>query len=121
MGGREAVAAGIVQSHGTCVDNGAGPKDPYFAAGLTSVLPLPLYSPLFTYSFYPHYALRSIAWKYACSRYTTGTPNFLVNGLPVAADPSWTLAQWQQLLDPLYSASAAKAARRAAVKASGVC
>ena len=48
-----------------------------------------------------------------------GTPNFLVNGLPVDADPSWTLAQWQALLDPLYAAASGRAARRRA--AAGRC
>ena len=43
-----------------------------------------------------------ISWKFSCSRYSTGTPNFHVNGLPVTADASWTLTQWQQLLDPLF-------------------
>ena len=50
-----------------------------------------------------------------------GTPNFLVNGLPVNADPSWTLAQWQALLDPLYTAASGRAARRRAAVAAGVC
>ena len=46
-----------------------------------------------------------IAWKFGCSRSTTGTPNFMVNGLQVAADATWTLTQWQQLIDPLVSRS----------------
>lgn len=54
-----------------------------------------------------------ISWKYGCQRTVTGTPSFWVNGLPVAADSTWTLADWQQLLDPLYSnaSSPAKAAK----------
>ena len=57
-----------------------------------------------------------VAWKYACSRSVTGTPSFFVNGLPVAADATWTLAQWQELLDPLFTeapASPAEVGRRA--------
>lgn len=43
-----------------------------------------------------------VAWKYACSRGVTGTPIYFVNGMPVPqADASWTLAQWQRLIDPL--------------------
>ena len=53
------------------------------------------------------------------SPHLPGTPNFLVNGLPVDADPSWTLAQWQALLDPLYAAASGRAARRRA--AAGRC
>lgn len=45
-----------------------------------------------------------ISWKYACSRSVTGTPSLFVNNLPVAADSSWTLAQWTALLDPLFAA-----------------
>ena len=40
----------------------------------------------------------------------------MVNGLQVAADATWTLAQWQALLDPLVGASGntpADAGRRA--------
>lgn len=42
-----------------------------------------------------------ISWKYGCSRTVSGTPTFLVNGVSVQADPSWSLSQWQQLLNPL--------------------
>jgi len=42
-----------------------------------------------------------ISWKYGCSRGVAGTPTFFVNGIPVQADPSWTLADWRQVLDPL--------------------
>jgi hypothetical protein len=45
-----------------------------------------------------------ISWKFACSRGVTGTPSLFVNGLPVQADSTWTLAEWQQLLDPLFAA-----------------
>ena len=41
-------------------------------------------------------------WKYATSRYTTGTPHFLVNGLPVDDQiPDGTAAEWYAMLDPL--------------------
>ena len=58
-----------------------------------------------------------VAWKTGCSRSVTGTPSFFVNGIPVQADSSWTLAQWQQLLDPLY----APAAKRRSSRRAGVC
>jgi protein-disulfide isomerase len=31
----------------------------------------------------------------------SGTPMFFVNGALSAADESWTVAQWQQLIDQL--------------------
>jgi hypothetical protein len=33
-------------------------------------------------------------WKYACSQGVSGTPSFKLNGVVVAADPTWTLANW---------------------------
>jgi len=43
-----------------------------------------------------------VSWKYACSRGVLGTPTFLVNGVILPdADPSWSLQDWQQILDPL--------------------
>lgn len=48
-----------------------------------------------------------VSWKYGCSRYVSGTPTFMLNGVQVAADPSWTLAQWMQLLDPFVGTSGA--------------
>lgn len=51
-----------------------------------------------------------------CARYTTGTPNYAVNGLPVDAG-GFTLAQWEALLDPLYSAAATSPKARAAQRA----
>lgn len=44
-----------------------------------------------------------VSWKYAAFRGITGTPGFLVNGVAVNADPSWTLAEWRQVLDPLIN------------------
>jgi protein-disulfide isomerase len=44
-------------------------------------------------------------WKYACSRTVSGTPTFLLNGVQVAANPSWSQSEWQQLLDPLFQTS----------------
>ncbi|XP_060605033.1 uncharacterized protein LOC132757693 [Ruditapes philippinarum] len=41
------------------------------------------------------------AWKYSCSRAIAGTPTYLVNDVIVEADPSWTLKDWQQVIDPL--------------------
>jgi hypothetical protein len=46
--------------------------------------------------------LARIHWKYATSRYTTGTPHFLVNGLPVDDQiPDGTAAEWYAMIDPL--------------------
>lgn len=42
-----------------------------------------------------------VSWKYACSRNVVGTPTYMVNGVQVQADPTWGLAQWRQMLDPL--------------------
>lgn len=58
-----------------------------------------------------------------CSRYTTGTPNYAVNGLPVDAG-GFTLAQWEALLDPLFAgpqkvSAAARAAQRALHRTAG--
>ena len=44
-----------------------------------------------------------VSWKYGCSRGNFGTPGFLVNGVAVEADPSWTLGNWTSLLDPLLA------------------
>jgi len=46
-----------------------------------------------------------VSWKYGCSRGITGTPQFLVNGVAVVADPSWSLSDWQFILDSLISQS----------------
>jgi protein-disulfide isomerase len=53
---------------------------------------------------YDHYA-RTL-WHYGISRAVPGTPTFFVNGILVAdADQTWTIQQWQTLLDPLVSNS----------------
>lgn len=50
-----------------------------------------------------------IAWKYATSRYTTGTPHYLINGLPVDDQlNNGALADWTALIDPLLAPSARK-------------
>lgn len=41
------------------------------------------------------------AWKYSCSRAVFGTPTFFLNDVTVAADPTWTLDDWKQVIDPL--------------------
>jgi hypothetical protein len=46
-----------------------------------------------------------ISWKYGCSRTVSGTPTFFVNGVNVAGDPSWSLSDWRQVLDPLLAPS----------------
>ncbi|KAL3858342.1 hypothetical protein ACJMK2_012935 [Sinanodonta woodiana] len=47
--------------------------------------------------------LARIGWKYACTRGIAYTPAFMVNDIIVGADDSWTLADWQQLIDPLLN------------------
>eukprot|EP00128_Syssomonas_multiformis_P010911 Colp12_sorted_trinity150504_noHs@5050 len=42
-----------------------------------------------------------IAWKYACTRGVAGTPWFFVNGVAVAGESTWTVANWRTVLDPL--------------------
>jgi hypothetical protein len=42
-----------------------------------------------------------ISWKYGCSRGVAGTPTFFINGVTLDADPSWSLADWRSVLDPL--------------------
>jgi len=47
--------------------------------------------------------LARIHWKFGTSRYTTGTPHFLCNGLPVddQVPGDGTTAPWYQMIDPL--------------------
>ena len=33
------------------------------------------------------------------------TPTFLLNDITVEADPSWTLSDWQQVIDPLINST----------------
>jgi protein-disulfide isomerase len=42
-----------------------------------------------------------ISFKYAASRAVVGTPTFWVNGIPVNGDPTWGVAEWRQIIDPL--------------------
>ncbi|XP_072047332.1 uncharacterized protein [Amphiura filiformis] len=42
-----------------------------------------------------------IQWKYGCSRTVSGTPFPYINGVFVDAYPTWTLKDWQQVIDPL--------------------
>jgi len=45
-----------------------------------------------------------VSWKYGCSRgQVTGTPTFLVNGIYVSADATWTVDEWKQVIDPLVN------------------
>jgi len=44
-----------------------------------------------------------VSWKYSCSRAITGTPQFLINGVFINASPSWSLSDWQSILDPLLT------------------
>lgn len=59
-----------------------------------------------------NYATR-VSWKYGTSRGVTGTPTFLVNGVVTSADPSWTLADWQSLLNPILGINTEEVAKPA--------
>lgn len=40
--------------------------------------------------------------QYGCLRAITQTPSYFLNGVPVRdADDSWTLADWERLLNPI--------------------
>ena len=47
-----------------------------------------------------------VSWKYAASRYVSGTPTFHVNGVRISAGPDSSLEEWRALLDPLLAAAA---------------
>jgi len=49
-----------------------------------------------------------VSWKYIVSRGISGTPNFLVNGVAVDADPDWGLSEWKKLIQPLLRAGEQK-------------
>jgi len=42
-----------------------------------------------------------ISWKYACSRAVVGTPTFMINGVAIAADDSWSLDDWKSVINGL--------------------
>jgi len=44
-----------------------------------------------------------ISWKYACSRGVVATPTFLINGVITSADASWSLKDWQSVIDPILA------------------
>ena len=43
------------------------------------------------------------AWKYAASRTMTGTPQFLVNGVPVPTAPNFFASDWDQFITTLLN------------------
>lgn len=43
------------------------------------------------------------AWKYSCTRSVSGTPTYFLNDVPIAAEQTWTLKEWEQVIDPLLS------------------
>jgi len=45
-------------------------------------------------------------WKWAATRGVSGTPTFAVNGVMTDADQTWTLSDWENLLNPLYQSPA---------------
>lgn len=44
-----------------------------------------------------------VEWKAAVTAGVSGTPTFFVNSVPVAAESTWTVQQWSNLLDPILS------------------
>jgi len=42
-----------------------------------------------------------VNWKYGTTRGIYGTPEFYINGIFATDDPTWTYAQWTQLIDSL--------------------
>uniref|UniRef100_M4B3S1 Thioredoxin-like fold domain-containing protein n=1 Tax=Hyaloperonospora arabidopsidis (strain Emoy2) TaxID=559515 RepID=M4B3S1_HYAAE len=49
-----------------------------------------------------------VMWKYACTRAITGTPQYILNGVPFkGADSSWKLDDWLKVIDPLVKADRA--------------
>jgi len=49
-----------------------------------------------------------ISWKYGCSRTVSGTPSFLLNGVYIGADSSWSLSDWQSVIDPIINATSTR-------------
>ena len=39
--------------------------------------------------------------RYGASRGLSSTPSFLLNGVAISADPSWSVDQWKQVIDPV--------------------
>lgn len=61
--------------------------------------------------------LTRIGFKYSASRYTTGTPHYLINGAPVDDQlGNGALSDWESLIDPLIGAPAPNKAGAASVK-----
>ncbi|KAF0694159.1 Aste57867_14946 [Aphanomyces stellatus] len=52
-------------------------------------------------------------WKHACTRGISGTPQYLLNDVPIEADSTWTAAQWLDFLKPLLHVDAAVVAMSA--------
>jgi protein-disulfide isomerase len=46
-----------------------------------------------------------VSWKYACSRGVVGTPTFFINGVSINASPSWSLADWKSVIDPILASN----------------
>ncbi|XP_071491375.1 uncharacterized protein [Diadema antillarum] len=52
----------------------------------------------------PTQTLARTEFKYGGTRGVYGTPETFVNGIQVLSDPSWTLADWRKIIDPLLAA-----------------
>ncbi|XP_067664185.1 uncharacterized protein [Haliotis asinina] len=44
-----------------------------------------------------------VGWKYCCTRGVAHTPTFMINDVVVAGEPTWTVSEWKQVIDPLLS------------------
>lgn len=57
-----------------------------------------------------------VGWKYSASRYTTGTPHYMINGLPIDDQlGNGQLTDWEALIDPLLPTHNGKGASAASV------
>ncbi|KAL5015694.1 hypothetical protein ScPMuIL_005283 [Solemya velum] len=46
-----------------------------------------------------------LGWKYTCTRGIAWTPGYMLNDVLVNADPTWTVSDWESVIDPLLSGS----------------
>jgi len=60
-------------------------------------------------------------WKMGCTRGVSGTPTFFVNGVVVQASPSWSVADWKSVIDPLLKPATAAPAMLSFAADDGQC
>ena len=49
-------------------------------------------------------------WKHACTRGIYGTPQFLLNDVPINANSTWSAEDWLDFLKPLLNSETALSA-----------